>query len=157
MARTRSRSIPLTAARAPLLLRPDQLVEVRLLLDQAVLLAQLGELLDRRPVEVRPPRGQLDRLGGLGWDLRVLEEDLAHLVRVVLRVVERLVDRGHEAVDDLRVLLRILLRREVGGYREVRRGVDVERIDPLGLAGLALADERLHHARAVDPPGLERR
>src|SRR5918997_1237194 len=68
---------------------PDQLVQVGLLLDQPVLLAQLRELLDRVLGQLWLPARQVDRLRRLGRDLRVLGEHLPDLVGVLGRVLER--------------------------------------------------------------------
>src|SRR5215211_4871681 len=133
-------------------LLPDERVEVGLLVDQAVLLAELRQLLDRGLVEVRAPNGQLDLLGSLRWDLRVLGQHLSDLVRVRLRVRERLVHRVDEAVHDVPVLLRVLGRREVGGDRQIGRGPHVERVDPARPARL----QRGVHVREGDLGELER-
>src|SRR5215216_785933 len=92
---------------------PDQLVQVGLLLDEAVLLAELRQLLDGVLRQLRLPARQVDLRRGLLGDLRVLGEHLADRVRVLLRVLQRLLHRGLEAVDELRVGADQLLRREV--------------------------------------------
>src|SRR5919112_5656264 len=107
----RNGGVSLMLIRSP----PDQLVEVGLLVDVAVLLAELRQLLDRVLVQVGLPAGEVDLLRDLLRDLRVLGQHGADVVRMLLGVVERLLHRRLEAVDQLRVGLDQLLGRKVGG------------------------------------------
>src|SRR5918994_663774 len=94
----RNGGVSLRLTRSP----PDQLVQVGLLLDQPVLLAELGERLDRVLGQLRLPAREVDLLGGLLRDLRVLREHGADRLGVVGRVLQRLLHRGLEAIDELR-------------------------------------------------------
>ena len=132
-------------------------VDVDVALEHAVLLGQLDERGHGVAVDLGAPRRQRHLLGGRLRRLGVGRDDPADLVRVLLREVERLVHRAREALDDVRVLLRVLLGREVLGDRQVGREL-LERLGELGRAGRERrADERLDGERRVDALGLQRR
>src|SRR3954453_1151174 len=128
----------------------DQVVEVRLLLQEAVLLGELSLLLDRGPADVLGPLRQVHLLRRGGRDLGVGQHDLAHLIGVALRVGERLVHRRHETLHRVLVLGERLLGGEVAPPRELwcRLLVGVE--DRSVALRLAERHERLNLQGCVD-------
>src|SRR3954470_12354642 len=134
----------------------DQVVEVRLLLQEAVLLGELRLLLDRRPADVLGPLRQVHLLRRGGRDLGVGQHDLAHLIGVALRVGERLVHRRHETLHRVLVLGEVLLGGEVARHRELGRRLLVGVEDRSVALRLAERHERLNLPGGVDAAGVER-
>src|SRR4051812_33835512 len=148
--RNRSRARGATAACRPSLRRrADQVRVRRRLLDDPVLRGELRLELDALAVELGVERREAELRRRRRGRLREGRDDLPHLLRVRLRVVERLVHRAREAVDDVTVLLDVLRGRDVDAVGEARQGLRRRRVE-------LPAEERLGEQRGVDAMGVQR-